>query len=84
MNLTLFKYDLVGLNKSDRMRFYYSLYGRNQEGILKRLKLIKFSETILLCPVQSEEELGIYLQSWKIKFISFPMLIPTRLKHILK
>ena len=42
--VVLFRYDLSNLNKSERMRFYYSLYGRNSEGIIKKLDLTKFSE----------------------------------------
>jgi len=85
MNLILFKYELKGFNKSDRMRFYYSLYGRTKEqkGILKELNAVKFSETILLCPAEIADKIKEYLENWKIKFIEFPILIPSRLKSIL-
>jgi predicted nucleotidyltransferase len=85
MNLILFKYELKGFSKSDRMRFYYSLYGRSKEqkGILKELNTIKFSETILLCPVQNAEKMKEYLENWKIKFIEFTVMIPSRLKSVL-
>ena len=85
MKLTLFRYKLKGLNKSERMRFYYSLYGRGkgQEGMLKELSAVKFSETILLCPIENTERMKEYLENWKIKFIEFPIMIPSRLKHVL-
>lgn len=84
MNLTLFKYELKGFNKSERMRFYYSLYGRNsQKGMLKELNAIKFSETILLCPIETVERMKEYLNGWKINFIEFPIIIPNRLKAVL-
>lgn len=84
MNFILFKYELKNLNKSNRMRFYYSLYGRGKEkGMLKELNLTKFSETILLCPVQSENEIKDYLEKWDIKYIEFPILIPKRIENIL-
>jgi predicted nucleotidyltransferase len=85
MNFILFKYELKGFNKSDRMRFYYSLYGRGKEqkGMLKELDVIKFSETVLLCPVQNSEKIKEYLENWKIKFINFPIMIPGRLKPVL-
>lgn len=84
MNFILFKYELKGFNKSDRMRFYYSLYGRNgQKGILKELEAIKFSETILLCKIQNSEMMREYLENWNINFIEFPILIPARLKSVL-
>lgn len=84
MNLVLFKYELKGFSKSDRMRFYYSLYGRNgAKGILKELNSKKFSETVLFCPVGNAERMKEYLGNWKIKFIEFPIMIPSRLKPVL-
>ncbi|MBT3262584.1 nucleotidyltransferase domain-containing protein [Candidatus Woesearchaeota archaeon] len=85
MNLILFKYDLINLNKSERMRFYYSLYGRTKEqkGIIQELNSIKFSDSIILCPANNSEEMSEYLNSWKIKHLKFPILIPSRLKNIL-
>ncbi len=84
MNFVLFKYELKGFSKSNRMRFYYSLYGRNgQKGVLKELSAIKFSGSIILCPVQSSEGIKEYLQSWDIDFIEFPLLIPDRLRFVL-
>ena len=76
INFYLFRYDLKGLTKSQRMRFYYSLYGRNkeQEGILKELKSIKFSDSILLSPIETSERMKVYLDSWNIKYIQFPIL----------
>lgn len=85
-NFILFKYELKGFNKSNRMRFYYSLYGRskNDNGILARLNAKKFSETVLLCPVKNAEFMKEYLGSWHIKFIEFPVLLPSRLNYVLK
>lgn len=85
MNLILFRYDIKELSKSDRMRFYYSLYGRtaDQKGILKETEAIKFSERVILCPVKNAERIKEYLEKWKIKFLEFPILIPDRLKSIL-
>lgn len=85
MNLHLFKYELRNLNKSERMRFYYSLYGRTKDqlGMIKELNAIKFSESILLCPIQSVERMKDYLKNWKLYFIEFPILIPNRLKTII-
>lgn len=83
-NIILFRYELKGFSKSDRMRFYYSLYGRNgQKGMLKELNAIKFSETILLCPIENSERMKEYLGNWKIRFIEFPIIIPSRLKPVL-
>ncbi len=85
MNLMLFKYDLGKLNKSERMRFYYSLYGRtkDQNGVLNELEAVKFSDTVLLCPIENSEKMKEYLQRWNILSINFPVLLPSRIKHIL-
>jgi len=85
-SLILFKYELKGFNKSNRMRFYYSLYGRNKNdnGIIKDLNAVKFSDTILLCPVENAEKMKEYLDYWKIKYIEFPVMIPIRLKQFIQ
>ena len=75
----LFRYGLSNLNKSERMRFYYSLYGRNSEGIIKKLDLTKFSERILISPIDKSEEAKEYLDNWKIKYLEMPILMPSRI-----
>jgi predicted nucleotidyltransferase len=77
--MALFRYDLRHFNKSQRMRFYYSLYGRNAEGMLKKLRLYKFSERIILAPVEESEKVKEYLNSWNIKYLDVPILIPSRI-----
>lgn len=77
--MVLFRYDLKSFNKSQRMRFYYSLYGRNSEGMLKQLKSYKFSERIIIAPVEESERVKEYLNSWNIKYLEMPILIPTRI-----
>lgn len=85
LNFILFKYELTGFNKSQRMRFYYSLYGRSkdQQGTLKTLNVIKFSDSVFLCPVENAEKMKEYLLFWSIKFNEFPILLPSRLKAVL-
>ncbi|MBN1503080.1 nucleotidyltransferase domain-containing protein [Candidatus Woesearchaeota archaeon] len=84
-NGIMFKYSLKGKTKSNRMRFYYSLYGRNKndKGIIHKYNLIKFSETILLSPVQESENIREFFKLWDIKYKEFPILMPERLKHVL-
>ena len=77
--MVLFRYDIKSFNKSQRMRFYYSLYGRNSEGMLKKLKLYKFSERIILSPLEESEKVKDYLNSWKMDYLEVPILIPTRI-----
>lgn len=76
--MILFRYGIKSLNKSQRMRFYYSLYGRNTEGMLNRLNLYKFSERIIISPVEESERVKEYLDSWSIKYLEFSVLIPAR------
>src|SRR3989344_1983431 len=85
-SLILFKYELKGFNKSNRMRFYYGLSGRgkNDKGIIDDLSLIKFSDTILLCPVENAEKMKEFLNYWKIKYIEFPIMIPSRIKQFIE
>lgn len=77
--MILFRYDIKSLNKSQRMRFYYSLYGRNSEGMLKKLGLYKFSERIIISPVEESERVKDYLNSWKMQYTEIPILIPIRI-----
>lgn len=78
----LFKYSLKGLNKSQRMRFYYSLYGRTKEqkGVLSVLNAKKFSESLILCPLEKINQMDGFFENWKISFESFPVLIPSRIR----
>ena len=78
-SMIIFRYGLGNLNKSQRMRFYYSLYGRNSEGMLKKLKLYKFSERIIISSVEESERVKDYLKSWSITYLEVPALIPARI-----
>jgi predicted nucleotidyltransferase len=82
VNFILFKYELRGFSKSKRMLFYYALYGRekNPNGILKELNAIKFSETVLFCPIENSEKMKEFFNTWQIKYNEFPILIPKRIK----
>lgn len=78
-NRVMFNYQLKGKTKSERMRFYYSLYGRNSVGMLERLKAKKYTDTIILCPVENWEKMREFLNSWNLEFKETPLLIPSRL-----
>ncbi len=78
--LMLFRYELKGMSKSDRMRFYYSLYGRKEStGILENFKARKFSDTIIASPIENAEKMKEFLQYWKIEFMEIPALVPSRI-----
>ncbi len=80
-SFTLFKYNLKNLSKSKRMLFYYSLYGRNkkEDGMLKKLSAIKFSDNLLLVPLSNVDEAQNYLAYWNLTFMEMPLLIPRRI-----
>lgn len=76
----LFKYSLHGLSNSEKMRFYYSLYGRGKgKGVLEHFEAIKFSDSSILSFIQNAEEIRLFLESKKILFKEVPVLIPSRL-----
>ncbi len=75
----LFIYQLKGKTPSERMRFYYSLYGRKTQGMLKKLDAVKYTDTVIMCPVNNMEKMREYLHSWNIEFKETPLLIPSRL-----
>lgn len=79
--LVLFRYDLKKLNKSKRMLFYYSLYGRKkgESGMLGTLQATKLTDSTLWVPVAKSEEAKTYLASWHIDFMEIPLLIPQRI-----
>lgn len=78
-SFTMIKYDLSGLTKSKRMRFYFSLNGRNgKKGMLTALNSIKFSEELILAPIKYSEEFKEYLKGWHITYSETPVLIPSR------
>lgn len=81
----LFNYSLKNLNNSKRMQFYYSLYGRNQTGILEKNKSYKFSDAVIISPIENSDVIKSFFEKWKIKYIEFPIIIPNRIiKHVLK
>lgn len=82
-SFALYKYDLKGLDKTRRMQFYYSLYGRTSKGMLEELKSFKFSENLILTPITESERMKEYLQKW-VQFIEIPILMPLRLVEIVK
>lgn len=80
----LFRYSLKNKSKSQRMLFYYVLYGRgSQKGVIKEYGLVKFSESTLLCPVGNSENVKDFFMHWKIEYAEFPVLMPLRVKNSL-
>lgn len=79
-SLKLFKYSLKGFNASKRMQFYYALYGRGKnKGLLKKNKLYKFSQEIIISEVESSELIKEFFEKWKIDYEEFPIILPERI-----
>jgi predicted nucleotidyltransferase len=78
-SLGMFKYNFSGWDKLQKTKFYYALNGRNSEGIVNKYDLIKLSDNILLSPLDKIEKVKEFLDSWKLKYLYVPMLIPRRL-----
>ena len=77
----LFKYSLKGLSKTKRVSFYYSLYGRGKfKGIIDEAEGIKFSQSIVLVPTDKSYLFSDFLDKQKIKYASFPILLPEGIK----
>lgn len=74
----LFTYKLGAKTKSERMRFYYALYGRNSKGILHTLHAQKYTDTVILCPFGTSGRMNEFLSYWKVEFSAVPCLIPSR------
>ena len=80
----MFSYDLKKITGSKRTRFYYALQGRaEQEGLLSRTGAIKYAENNILCKYDDSEQVKTFLSLWDVPFVMTPMLIPSRLEHIL-
>jgi predicted nucleotidyltransferase len=77
-SLHLFTYRLGDKSKSERMRFYYALYGRNGVGILQKLKAEKYTDTMVACPTESCEEMKQFFGYWKVEYKDVPVLMVRR------
>jgi len=76
-----FKYDLKGWNNVKRTRFYYAFNGRNKEkGMSDKLGCIKFSDRVILVPLQNIEPFRDFLDSWELDYLYVPLLLPARFK----
>jgi len=76
----LFKYNFFEWNKSEKTKFYYALNGRRgSKGVFQELECIKFSDQIVLVPLQNIEKFKNFLDSWKFNYKYIPLLLPLRL-----
>lgn len=75
----LFRYSLKGFSQSQRMMFYYALEGRRKkDGMLKILNGIKFTNSVVLIPIENSEEFENFLKNWKMEIKKTRILIPEK------
>ena len=81
-SLGMFKYDFKGWNNTKRTKFYYALNGRGKEkGISQKLQCIKYSDRVVLVPLDHIELFREFLESWEMEYRYVPMLLPIRLNR---
>lgn len=68
--MVLYSYSTECLSKTDKVRFYYALKGRDgRSGIVRRTKTFHIGKTVLLAPFRADEDLKMFLTYWKLPFI---------------
>jgi len=82
-SIGMFNYETKKLTNLQKTKFYYALNGRNDEGLLKKLKSVKLSDNIILTPLNKTDELKELFEFWKIEYKYIPTMIPMRMKKIL-
>ncbi len=73
---TLFTYHISHLNKSDKVRFYYALKGRDgKSGVLKSYHVEQLMKTVLLVPPEFSAPMQEFLEYWKCSIESHEVLV---------
>ena len=73
---TLFTYHISHLNKSDKVRFYYALKGRDgKSGVLKTYCVEQLTKTVLLVPPEFSTSIKEFLSYWKCSVESHEVLV---------
>ena len=63
---SLFTYKTTHLSKTDKVRFYYALKGRDgQSGIIKDYSIDQLTKTVLLVPPRFTDDVKLFLEFWK-------------------
>lgn len=72
----IFSYSTKHLPVKDKVRFYYSLKGREGDaGIIKEYKVTQLGKTVLLVPTRFSQDVEDFLSYWKCKFNKYEVLI---------
>src|SRR3989338_4286241 len=66
---TIFTYAIEHLSKSDKVRFYYALKGRDgKTGIVKEWAIEQLGRAVLLVDKSHQKDLSEFLAYWKCAF----------------
>lgn len=71
----LFSYNLKNLNHNEKTKFTYSLIGRKNEGIIKKLEIEHLGKGVLIVPVKNSSFLEEFFEKWKINYKKRNILI---------
>ncbi|MBI4145114.1 hypothetical protein HY493_02805 [Candidatus Woesearchaeota archaeon] len=67
----IFTYAIEHLSKTDKVRFYYALKGRDgKTGIVKQWSIEQLGRAVLLVPESHENDVRDFLAFWKCAFNS--------------
>ncbi len=73
---TLFRFSYSSLTGSEKVRFIYSLRGRNKDGgMLKELNAIELAAGVVLVPVNATFEFKEFLSRWGIEYEHAPLIM---------
>jgi len=73
---TLFKFSYSGLTGSEKVRFIYSLRGRNgHKGMLQKLNAVELAAGVVLVPVNGTFEFKEFLSRWRIEYEYAPLIM---------
>ena len=67
-SLVLFIYNTSSLTKTQRVKFFYALNGRNKPGMLDNVNAQHFGIATVLVPSEYEKRFQDFLHSWHISF----------------
>lgn len=67
----IFTYSIENLSKTDKVRFYYAIKGRDgKHGIVKEWDIVQLGRAVLLVPEKHEQDVREFLTFWKSAFES--------------
>ena len=67
----IFTYSIEHLSKTDKVRFYYAIKGRDgKSGVVKEWDIEQLGRAVLMIPEAREKELRDFLVFWKCAFNS--------------